>query len=58
MKFTFEIVETSSVRHTVVAESLMEAESKMNETYWAGKVDIEKYGAHEYNINLVKIAND
>lgn len=58
MKFTFEVIESSSIRHTVEAENLMEAESKMYEVHWSGKLDIEKYGVHDSEIKLIKIMND
>lgn len=58
MKFIFDIIETFSVRHTVEAGSLMEAESKIQEAHWAGKLDIKKYGVHDSEIKLIKITND
>lgn len=54
MKFTFNIIKSFSARHTVEAENLMEAESKMYEIYW----HIENYGFHDSKIKLVKITND
>lgn len=58
MKFIFDIIEMSSVRHTVDAENLMEAETKINKIHCSGKLNVEKYGVHDSEIKLVKITND
>lgn len=58
MKFTFEVIESSSIRHTVEAESLMEAESKIQKAHWSGKLDIEKYGVRDSEIKLIKIDSE
>ena len=57
MKFTFEIVESSSVRHTVEADNLMEAENQIDKIMCSGNVNAKKYGTYESNIKLVRISN-
>ena len=56
MKFTFNIIETSVLSHTVEAENLMEAESKINSVYCNGSLDIQKYGVHLSDFELIEIS--
>lgn len=56
MKFTFNIIETSVLAHTVEAENLMEAEKKINSAYCNGDLDIPKYGIHSSEFELIKIS--
>ena len=56
MKFTFNIIETSVLAHTVEAENLMEAESKINSVYCSGSLDIPKYGIHSSDFELIEIS--
>lgn len=56
MKFTFNIIETSVLTHTVEAENLMEAESKINSVYCNGSLDIQKYGIHLSDFELIEIS--
>lgn len=56
MKFTFNIIETSVLTHTVEAENLMEAENKINSVYCNGSLDIPKYGIHSSDFELIEIS--